>query len=173
MLHKIAITGPESTGKSEISKVLAMHYNTVWAPEFAREYLENRSGKYEQDDLLAIARGQLQKEREILPRAKGFYFADTEMTVLKIWSEVRYGSCDPQILQLQKDQQYDLYLLMDIDLPWNYDPLREHPHFRKELFEMYLQGMKRMNYTFEIISGKGKIRINNAIATIERHFPSG
>jgi nicotinamide riboside kinase len=57
--------------------------------------------------------------------------------VIKIWSEFKYGFCDPEILTLMKEQKYDLHLLADVDLPWEDDPLREHPDKRQELFDLY------------------------------------
>lgn len=172
MIRKIAVTGPESTGKSDISAKLARHYNTVWVPEYARNYLCKLNRDYRQDDLHAIALGQMQSEKETLPSARRFLFTDTEMTVIKVWSVVKFGVCDPQILEFQHKQNYGLYLLMDIDIPWEYDPLREHPHLRQDIFSLYLDEMKRMNYPFEIISGSGDERLKNAIAAVERHFPA-
>jgi NadR type nicotinamide-nucleotide adenylyltransferase len=169
-LIRIAITGPESTGKSELAKRLAVHYNTLWVPEYARVYLNELGRPYEYEDILSIAKGQVKGELDLLEKAEGFLFIDTEMLVLKIWCEVKYKKCHQWILDQLEKQAYDLYLLSDIDLPWQPDPLREHPDRRKELFELYLDELKKRNLSFEIISGFDKQRLVNAVKHIDQRF---
>jgi len=91
LIKKIAITGPESTGKSELAKKLAKHYNTVWVPEFSREYIDNINRPYDYDDIIEIAKGQLNREKEAEKKANKFLFCDTELIVAKIWSEFKYS----------------------------------------------------------------------------------
>ena len=97
---RIAITGPESTGKSSLAAELASHYNTVFAPEYAREYLELRKGIYEEDDLVEIAKGQIKSEKEIERSASRILFCDTELLVIKLWATHKYKKVDPEILRL-------------------------------------------------------------------------
>ena len=169
-LRKIAITGPESTGKSMLAEQLATHYKTAWVPEFAREYLERNGFSYKEEDVLAIARGQLESEQQVMSKAAGFLFCDTEFIVTKIWSDVKYKRCHQWILNQIETHRYDLYLLCDIDLPWEYDPLREHPEMRKELFELYCREITSRNFPFVIIRGFGSERLNNAITLIDDYF---
>ena len=166
-LTRIAITGPESTGKSQLAVELAAHYHTVWVPEVARTYLEKLDRPYTLDDVLNIAKEQERLEREMRSRATGLLFCDTELLVTKIWSEFKYGSCDPWILEQLVLQDFDLYLLCDIDLPWQEDPLREHPHRRKELFDLYLQEMQERKWPYRIVEGYGSARLDNALSHIE------
>jgi len=170
MTKRIAITGPESTGKSELAEALAAHYQTVWVPEYAREYLDELHRAYNYEDILLIAKGQVKGEKEIRKKANRFLFVDTEMIVLKIWCEVKYGKCHPSILNRLSKQNYDLYLFTDIDLPWQPDPLREHPDKRRELFNLYLDELKKRNLPFEIVSGFGQKRLENAVMMIEKRF---
>ncbi|MCD4735883.1 MAG: ATP-binding protein, partial [Bacteroidales bacterium] len=95
MIYRIAITGPESTGKSRLSAQLAEHFNTVWAPEYAREYLQKIQRPYTQEDLLEIAKGQKRMHEKMMKFARNILFCDTEMLVIKIWSEFKYGNCHP------------------------------------------------------------------------------
>ncbi|MEI7489890.1 MAG: ATP-binding protein [Bacteroidota bacterium] len=169
-LRKIAITGPESTGKSMLAGQLAVQYGTVWVPEYAREYLELNGPAYREEDILAIARGQLERETEALRKASGFIFCDTEFVVTKIWSEVKYGRCHPWISGQVERHVYDLYLLCDIDLPWEFDPLREHPGRRKELFELYCNELTARGFPFFIVRGYGRDRLSNAISIINEQF---
>ncbi len=169
MLKRIAVTGPESTGKSLLTEQLARHYNTVWVPEFARSYLEKLGRPYDEDDILKIAQGQVWAEQEMEPKACRYFFCDTELIVTKIWSEVKYKRCDPWILRGIREQQFNLYLLCDIDLPWEFDPLREHPHMRSNLFDLYQNELTVRNLPYAIIRGVGPVRLENAVKEIERY----
>ncbi len=170
MIKRIAITGPESTGKSELAKSLAQYYNTVWVPEVARRYLDNLGREYNYDDILMIAKKQIDEENKLAKTANGFLFCDTDLIVTKIWCEYKYGRCHPWILEQIEKHKYDLYLLTNIDLPWQPDPLREHPDKRKEIFELYLKELKQRKFPFEIISGLGSDRVENAVQLINRKF---
>jgi NadR type nicotinamide-nucleotide adenylyltransferase len=170
MIRRIAITGPESTGKSWLAENLASHYRTGWVPEYAREYLENLGRPYGQDDIVKIATGQLNRESSLAKAAAGYLFCDTELLVTKIWSEVKYGSCDPWILSQVETNHYDLYLLCDIDLPWEYDPLREHPDRRQFLFNRYYDELSGRGFPFFVINGTGDSRLQRAIGFIEKYF---
>lgn len=169
-VKRISITGPESTGKSSLAKALAEHFGTSWVPEYAREYLNSLDRPYEFGDIVQIARGQYFSEKKIKDKVKDYLFCDTDMLVCKIWSEFKYGRVDPWIAKMAMEHRYDLYLLCDIDLPWVQDPMREHPHRRKELFDLYLSELRGMPVRFEVISGTGDERISNAISAIERTF---
>jgi NadR type nicotinamide-nucleotide adenylyltransferase len=164
---KIAITGPESTGKSILAEQLAEHYHTVWVPEYAREYINNLDRLYKQEDILEIAKGQIRSETEICRQASELLICDTELIVIKIWSEVKYGECDQWILNKLDNQKYNLYLLCDIDIPWSDDPQREHPHMREYLFNLYRQELLARELSFRIISGLGNRRLDNAIRIID------
>src|SRR5687768_14780405 len=111
-VKKIVIIGPECTGKSTLSQQLALHYQTTWCPEYAREYLMQKGRDYNYEDLLNIAKGQQLAEEQILPTAKnGLYFIDTNQYVMKIWCEIAFGQCHSWILEQIAKNKYDLYLL--------------------------------------------------------------
>ena len=134
---RIAVLGPESTGKTELAKALAVHYGTVWVPEFSREYLNAMKRPYNYIDILAIAKGQFENEQELLTKAKAFIFSDTEFIVNKIWCDEKYGKCHPWIIEMIDNHPSDLYLLCNTDLPWEDDPLRENPLDRDILLHLY------------------------------------
>jgi NadR type nicotinamide-nucleotide adenylyltransferase len=165
---RIAITGPESTGKSLLAEKLATHYHTLWVPEYAREYIDHLGRPYTREDILQIAKGQIRNENLLAGRAKGLLFCDTELIVTKIWSEVKYGTCDPWILEKIPENKYGLFLLCNIDLPWEFDPQREHPEMREKLFELYRDELDRWGFPYFVVSGTGKERILNALSFIER-----
>ena len=170
MLKRIAITGPESTGKSSLAKELADHFQCGWVPEFAREYLSKAGKTYNYADILSIAKGQKKLEEKLARDASGFLFCDTELTVTKIWCEFKYEKVHPWIIENLDKQNYSLYLLMNIDLPWQPDPLREHPEKRKELFDLYVTELQSRNRPFGIISGSGRQRFNHAIEFLNQRF---
>jgi NadR type nicotinamide-nucleotide adenylyltransferase len=163
---KIAITGPESTGKSALCEALALHYKTNWVPEFARDYLKGKQPPYTESDLNTIADGQIESENKIAKKNGSVLFCDTEMTVMKIWSEHALGYCTPHIIDLYNKQHYDLYLLTDIDLNWEPDPLREHPHLREYFFDNYKKELTKTGRPFKIIRGIGDERLTNAVKTM-------
>lgn len=167
---RIAITGPESTGKSELAQKLAQHYHTLWVPEYAREYIHQLNRPYTFPDILAIAKRQAALEKELLNKSNRILFSDTELIVCKIWCEYKFGKCHSWIIENLKKQNFDLYLLMDIDLPWQPDPQREHPDKRVELFNLYLDELLNRNWLFEIVSGSGEQRFINALNIINKRL---
>ncbi len=167
---KIAITGPEASGKSELSKKLAAHFQTSFAPEFAREFLEKSNGAYNFDDLDQIARGQIANEEDALKKASQVCFFDTDMLVLHVWSSFRFGKVSHLIKNVLQERLYDFWLLCKPDLPWEADPLRESPDQkeRDELFEIYRDYLER-NYPgrFAVIEGYGNERFQKAVKVVE------
>ena len=148
-MHKIIVTGPESSGKTTLCKALSKHFNLPFSKEYAKEYLDALNRDYNQDDLLNIAKGQLQAEN-------GIQLLDTDLITLKIWSEYKYDSCDKWILtQIEKQKTENrFYLLCKPDFPWEADPLRENPTNRNELFEIYKKEIESLGHDYFIVQGE-------------------
>lgn len=157
-MKKVVILGPECTGKSELSDYLAREFNTVWVEEYARAYLSHLQRPYEPEDLLLIARGQVSAEEALVSKANKVLICDTDLYVIKVWSHFKYGYCHPEILETIASRKYDLYLLSYIDVPWQYDPQREHPHERETLFDIYHEEMLNQSVPFRIVKGSRKER---------------
>ncbi len=191
MLKKIVIIGPESTGKSTLCTQLAAHYNTLWCPEYAREYLLKHGMNYTFDDLLTIAKGQLALEdkyaeevqksemRKVLPdKSSGLpvfpssrlLFVDTDMYVMKVWCEFVFGKCHRFILEQIIERKYDLYLLCNIDLPWVSDDLREYPDLasRQKLYSIYKDIMINQSVPWVDIHGDHEQRLTKAIEGVNK-----
>ena len=182
MLKKIVILGPESTGKSTLSAMLADYYGTTWCPEFAREYLLTNGSNYEYDDLLTIAKGQLaledeyaqQLEEQSLPLLEAGgkipLFIDTDMYVMKVWCEFVFNQCHRFILEEISKRKYDLYLLCNIDLPWVEDELREYPDIssRKKLYKIYTDLLINQSTPWVEVKGDYDQRFQTAVAAVDR-----
>ncbi|TVQ93997.1 MAG: ATPase [Bacteroidetes bacterium] len=169
-MKRVAITGPESTGKSNLARELALHYNTEFVAEFARQYIDNLDRAYNQEDILLIAQNQLISEEKMTQRANTYLFCDTELIVTKIWSLHKYNFCHPWILEQIEKHVYDLYLLCDVDLPWEYDKQREHPHMREFFFNWYKKELEQYDFPYRIVSGNKEKRLKNAIKITDQFF---
>jgi NadR type nicotinamide-nucleotide adenylyltransferase len=167
LVKRIAIVGPECTGKTVLSKALAARYQTVWVPEFARMYIDRLNRPYNQSDLLTIAHGQLESEKQLATQANRLLVCDTNLIVIKVWSEFKYGTCDMQILNLLAAQYYDYYFLTDVDVPWEDDPQREHPDKREYFFNVYRNELMQLRVPFITISGNLQQRLQQATSVID------
>jgi NadR type nicotinamide-nucleotide adenylyltransferase len=179
---KIVIIGPESTGKSTLCEELAQHYDAPWCPEFAREYLLTYGTDYQYEDLLTIAKGQLAMEDEYTIVAEQQWkakqnpstptpllFIDTDMYVMKVWSEFVFGKCHQWIIDQIVERKYDLYLLCHTDIPWEKDELREYPDLetREKLFHMYKDILINQSVPWAGISGTDAERLLKAIDAVD------
>ena len=188
MVNKIVIIGPESTGKSTLCKQLAAHYDTIWVKEYAREYLLKNGTDYSFENLLDIAKGQVQAEELAVDRLAlaekntgeqrttnngQLVFIDTNMYVMKVWCEFVFDKCHHWILNRIVERKYDLYLFCNIDLPWVKDELREYPDLvsRQKLYHHYKDIMINQNVPWVDISGSYEERLEKAIAGLTLHLP--
>jgi NadR type nicotinamide-nucleotide adenylyltransferase len=167
-VKRIAIVGPECTGKTDLAQFLAHHYNTLWVPEVARKFIDQLNRPYEKEDLITIAEAQVQLEDTLALKANKLLLCDTNLLVIKIWSEFKYGHCPIEIIEKMVNQKYDLHLLTNIDIPWVDDPQREHPDKRDLLYEIYKSELVKSNVHFIEIKGLHEIRKNTAIEALEK-----
>ncbi len=172
MLKKIVIIGPESTGKSTLCTQLAEHYNSIWCPEYAREYLLQHGTDYTFDDLLTIAKGQVALEDEYSSKIENSdkpLLIDTDMYVIKVWCEFVFGKCHRFILDQIIERKYDLYLLCNTDLPWVKDELREYPDLksRQQLHKIYTDIMINQQTPWVDIKGNYDERLAKAIKAVD------
>lgn len=178
-LKKIVIIGPESTGKSTLCTQLAAYYKTLCCPEYAREYLLKQGTNYSFEDLLTIAKGQLQLEDSYIAQLsqlptnnRQLLFIDTDMYVMKVWCEFVFGKCHRWILDQITNRHYDLYLLCKPDLPWVKDALREYPDeaTRVRLYHYYKDLLVHQSTPWVEISGDYTERLQAALAVVEQYI---
>lgn len=162
-MKRIAITGPESSGKTTLANALARHFGVKPVPEYAREFLAANGLGYTQEDLDTIAQGH---EENIYLSQNSINIIDTDFIVLKIWSEYKYGFASNYINSLVSENHFDLHILCAPDIPWEEDPLRENPNNRHELFERYLETLSTFKKDFIIVSGLPEARLKKSITAI-------
>ena len=191
-MKKIVIIGPESTGKSTLCEQLAKHFNTLWCPEYAREYLLKHGMDYTYDDLLTVAKGQVDLEEKFIDAVQmtrqpeggsdshsgvhsaKLLFIDTDMYVMKVWCEFVFGNCHQFILQQIVERKYDLYLFCNVDLPWVKDELREYPDLetRNRLYFIYKDIMINQSVKWVDISGGYEERLKRAVEAVDELLES-
>jgi NadR type nicotinamide-nucleotide adenylyltransferase len=163
---KIAIVGPESSGKSTLAQELLLRARACYVSEVAREYLDDLDRAYEEADLLEIARAQASNEELIGSEFKGLMVCDTDLITIRIWSEEKFGRCHPWILEQSEKRHYDLWLLCKPDIPWEPDPQRENPHDRDRLFAKYQALLDWLERPYRIVEGGREERVQAALVAI-------
>lgn len=166
-LIKIALYGPESTGKSTLSQQLATHFNTNWVAEYARDYLQEKWNTTQEictpEDLLPIAMGQVALENTALQTATDFVFCDTTLLVTKVYSEMYYQFCYPVLDKAARKHKYDLFFLTDIDVPWEADDLRDRPQQRVDALAQFEAALMANQKPYLRLSGNKEERLAKAI----------
>ena len=163
----LVVTGPESSGKTTLASQLSNYWKAPLVSEVARNYLK-RKKSYQQHDLLKIAKQQNKQEKALLSRLPERIICDTDLLVIIVWSEVRYGHCDPWIIttfenSVKQNNSARYYYLCDFNIPWKADPLRENQHNRDELFDLYLQKIKEYELHHRIVKGEPRVRLQQAL----------
>lgn len=153
-------TGPESSGKSTLATEISKLTGRILVPEFAREYLTNLNRNYKKEDLLLIAQGLYKIQEEAKKNNDNSLCFDTDLLTIKIWSEVKFGTCDSWIMDRLYSNSNSFYILCKPDFPWEYDALRENPDDREELFELYQKELETLNLPYQISEGRLEERVN-------------
>lgn len=171
-LFKVVLIGPESTGKTTLAQELATHYNTVWVPEFMREYLmdkwKTKKELIDISDLIPIAKGQIALEDKLKKKANEILICDTNLTEIKVYSQYYYDGFVPDIIETQATKrEYDIYLLTYIDVPWEEDILRDRPHQREEMFALFEMELQKQKLNYRILKGNREKRFAEAVSVID------
>ncbi|MCY3820372.1 MAG: ATP-binding protein [Gammaproteobacteria bacterium] len=167
MTRIISIVGPESCGKTTLARALAERLGASWVEEYARAYLTGRPD-YDEADLEAIARGQLALEERALDGEPSVLVLDTDMLVIRIWWQERFGRVPDWIEAALRRQPPRAYLLTSPDLPWEPDPLREAQFDRERLFGVYRGVLEERGAAFGIVGGTEDARLRSALAALNR-----
>ncbi len=160
MSTTIALTGPESCGKSWLAVKFSSKYKGTLVTEFSRDYLNCKMGSYEQEDLFIMAEIH---HRILLEQAKSdLVVCDTDMLTYYIWNKIKYNDDSDVLRSFWLQTIPDFYLLTYPDIAWQFDPLRESPHQRFTLFNAYLREIQELRCPYAIVTGQGNLRFVNA-----------
>lgn len=172
-IKKITIVGPESTGKSTISMQLAKYYQVPWVPEYARYYCEALTAPCTLQDEVNMFHGQIALEHSVLAMTEtDFVICDTTFLTVKIWSDAFFGETPQVVLDALQKYPYDFYILLDIDLPWEDDPLRDFPNQREHFMKIWHQELKALEANYKVVSGLGEKRFSNVVEMIDEFLVS-
>ncbi|HZO17989.1 MAG TPA: ATP-binding protein [Gemmatimonadaceae bacterium] len=166
-LKRITVTGSESTGKTWLAARLAHHFETVWVPEFAREYVKQKAAPLDASDVEPIAHGQIKLEDTILSRAHDLAVLDTDLVSTVVYAEHYYGMCPAWIERAARERLAHHYLLCDVDVPWVPDVARDRPDAREEIHAAFAQRLDRYGATRTLVRGTWEQRAATAISAIE------
>lgn len=167
-LKKICVFGPESTGKTTLTRKLAKYYKTPYVTEYARPLLDFKNGNVDYKDIPRIARGQIASEKALEKYANRVLFADTDVLTTTIWSNILFGKCPQWIYNEAEKQKYDLYLVLDVDVPWISDNQRYLPKKRKWFLNLCIEELKKRNRKYVLISGNWDKRFKKAVKEVEK-----
>ncbi|MDX2196279.1 MAG: ATP-binding protein [Cytophagales bacterium] len=177
-IKKIVLFGPESTGKSYLAQALATHYHTRFVPEYARTYLElkhqlnlsslDANSICTTDDIFPIVSGQILIEDEIIKHAHYLLLCDTNPLQTAVYVQYYYNNTCTWLENIINERVYHHYLLLNTDVPWVQDPLRDRPHHRQEIFNLFEKTLAQRGHTYTIVSGNYKQRTELCIQTIDR-----
>jgi len=167
---KIAITGPESSGKSVLSEFLADNFDARLVKEYARSYYDKHEYTNSQEEIITIAEGQIRAEREAAKGDASLIICDSDLVNIKIWLEY-YGYSTPKfILDYLASKPYDFCLLLYPNTPWVADPLRRNPNDRVALYTQFQRELQRLKYSFETVDELGELRFQQAVQFINEKF---
>ena len=166
-LRSICLHGPESTGKSTIAPRLAKHFDSVCIAEFGRTYCEAFGTDLSMADLVAIARSHDAKVKAALAGRDFPVILDTDPLMTAVWADMLFGRRDPWFATWTATA--DLYLLFDIDLPWEDDGTRMFGGGaeRQRFFDLSKAELVRRGVRWRLISGEGDARWMAVLAAIE------
>lgn len=172
-IAKIALFGPESTGKSTLAKALAAEYQTQWVPEFMRTYLQEKWDKHQEicteEDIMPIAKGQLEWENSKAEKAKQYLFCDTNLLQNWVYAKVYFEHYhNPVLEKCIQQHRYQLYILCDIDVPWQADDLRDKPHEREKMFAIFAQALTKRNLPYIKVNGSLENRIAQCKTALQK-----
>ncbi len=169
---KIAFTGPECSGKTTLANWLATELNAILVSEYAREYLTGSANSYQSNDLDRIAQMQFMLEEKALESGSKFIVCDSDLLVMKVWSEVGYNSASPLIEELFERSHYDFTFLCKPDFDWVFDPLREYPDDaeRMGLFTRYEKHLKNGSGAFTVLEGSLETRKAAVLKALDNKY---
>lgn len=159
-VNRVVILGAESSGKSALAETLARHYQTLWVPEYLREFVDLHQRVPRQDEQIQIARTQLQRESELEKQATNWLFCDTGPMMTALYSRHYFGQPDAELAELAQSHEYDFTIVTAPDFPWTPDGLqRESAAVRDHIHEQVLDLLDEQGIPFLLVEGDLQSRV--------------
>ena len=175
-VRRVCVYGPESTGKTTLTRQLAEHYDTIWVPEYARPYLDRANAERVlptpesfviAEDIPEIAKGHARTEDAAATLARRVVFIDTDLVTTTLYSDFYFGAC-PEAVRREADRRtYDLTLLLDVDVPWVADPLRDQPDDRGGWMARFRGALEARQRPYTLVRGGWKERFETACTAVD------
>lgn len=166
-MKRVAILGAESSGKSTLAAALAARYDTVWVPEYLREFVEVHQRVPCAADQFLIASIQLERERAAEPGANGMLFCDPTPLMTVIYSRYYFGAPDARLAALADNLHYDATFVTAPDTPWEADGLqRESESVRQIIHQMLLDELAARKIAYTMVTGNLEQRLLQAAARL-------
>jgi NadR type nicotinamide-nucleotide adenylyltransferase len=154
-VHRIAILGAESSGKSTLAAALAEHYHTLWVPEYLREFVDAHGRVPREEDQYGIALTQMERENAAAQLAQRFLFCDTTPLMTALYSKVYWGRVDAQLAELDSVHEYAATLVTAPDGPWVPDGLqRESEAVRQSVHALVLANLRARGIAHTVVAGE-------------------
>lgn len=167
-MRRVVLIGAESSGKTTLAARLAAHYGTVWLPEYVRAFVDAKGAAPELADVPTIARGHLDAEARLAPRARRLLILDTDLVSTCVYSLYYFGTCPASVVAASFRHHADLYLFTDVDIPWEADPgQRDGPDVRAALHERFHRELLRRRLPFQTVTGSLEARLQTATRAID------
>ncbi len=167
LITTICIFGPESTGKSTLTKQLAAHFGTPYVNEYAETVIRSKNGNISFEDMETIVRGHHNNIRRAIEMLPPILFIDTDAISSKIWSDELFGKESPVIEDYIAKQHFTHYLLLDVDIPWQDDIHRYRPDNRLDFFMKCRQELEHRCKHYSVVTGIGEERKLKAITLVK------
>ena len=171
-VKRVAVYGPECTGKTTLAAALAAHFGEPWSPEYVRQFWDERHGTITAVDLDTVARGQIAAEEAAAARARRVVFCDTELLTCTLWDDLLFpGACLPWVRAEadRRAREFALYLLCATDVPFAPDPQRCFPDEagRAMCMRRWRETLEQRGLPFAEIRGAWAERTGQAVRAVE------
>jgi HTH-type transcriptional regulator, transcriptional repressor of NAD biosynthesis genes len=177
-VHRICLTGAESTGKTTMCELLAARHHTEWVHEYGRDHTVDKlragtNDHWTTEDFVVIAKRQIELENAAAMRADQFLFCDTDALATALWHERYQGSASPEVDAIADEHHYALYVLCDIDVPYEHDGVRFDPLARPRMHARFVEELNRRPEPWILVSGALTQRLDRIDAELDRRFGEG